>query len=106
MVILVNYENDVFNGISNPHGIVRDHRFSRRSGFELKIFPEILRHPCNCEILKNADNISKGKNNSISLEELFKRIINYDKHWNEQSLCIYLISRYKEGYRYERKNYE
>lgn len=99
-------KNGIFNGINNCHGVVRDHKLSRRSGYELRIFPEILRHPCNCEILKNSDNISKGRNNSITLENLFEKIIDYDKQWIEQELCIYLINVYKKGFRYKRSDYE
>ena len=38
----------VFNSKTNVNGIVRDHIFSRAMGFKFKVFPEILRHPCNC----------------------------------------------------------
>lgn len=101
-------EYHVFNSITNPNGVVRDHMYSRRSGFENGVFPEILRHPCNCQILTNKDNIKKKRQryideNHLTLEELFIRIINYKKEWYEQDLVIKLIEDYKNGKRWINK---
>ena len=38
----------VFNAYTNTKGVVRDHMYSRHSGFINGVFPEIMRHPCNC----------------------------------------------------------
>ena len=38
----------VFNAFTNTKGVVRDHIYSRHSGFRDGVFPEIMRHPCNC----------------------------------------------------------
>ena len=99
---------NVFNSITNPKGVVRDHMYSRRSGFENGVFPEILRHPCNCQILTNRDNIMKKRQkyidgNHLTLEELFNKIINYKKEWYEQDLVIKLIEDYKNGKRWINK---
>jgi len=101
-------ENGIYNTNNNRKGVVRDHRLSRKTGLRLLIFPEILRHPCNCELLTQSQNISKGRKNldSISIEDLFIKIINYNDHWFEQEKCIFLIEEYKKGKRYVRKEYE
>lgn len=96
----------IFNNIKNSKGVVRDHRLSRKTGFELKIPPAILRHPANCEILLHSENIAKKKaryidNDSISADELFFLIKNYNENWHEQELCLTLIKEYKQGKRHE-----
>jgi hypothetical protein len=98
----------VFNCKTNTKGVVRDHIFGRLSGFELGIFPEILRHPCNCQIITHSDNVRKKKNryidrNDLTLDELFGMINSYDQEWLEQKLCIQLIREYKKGKRWKRK---
>ncbi len=100
----------VFNCRTNTKGVVRDHKFSRKSGFELKVFPEILRHPVNCEILLHSENIAKKQkryvdNDSISLEELFQAIKKFKGDWLEQNQCLQLIQDYKNGKRFESKKY-
>ena len=84
--------------------------FSRRSGFNLLIFPEILRHPSNCKLIKHGANISKQQNkkiksDSINIDELFNRIINYSIEYPEQSICLEKIKKYINGERYERNEY-
>lgn len=101
-------EYRVFNATKNPNGVVRDHMYSRRSGFENGVFPEILRHPCNCQILTSRDNLMKKRQRYIdgdhlTLDELFARIINYKKKWYEQDLVIKLIEDYKNGKRWINK---
>jgi hypothetical protein len=103
-------EHRVFNVYNNKKGVVRDHMYSRWSGFNEKVFPEILRHPANCEILLHADNLRKKRGwvtdkDSIILEDLFKRIKTYSKEWKEQDLCLLLIEKYKLGERYIKQNY-
>lgn len=98
----------VFNSYSNTGGVVRDYMLGRRFGFENKIFPEILRHPCNCQIIHNSENIRKahsGKKNHkiidsiITIDELFNRIKNYNGNWSEHNIVIRLIEKYEKGER-------
>lgn len=58
-----------YNRINNPLGVVRDHRFSIKSGMDLNIPPEYLGNISNCEFLLFKDNLVKSSSNSISLEE-------------------------------------
>lgn len=66
------------NKKNNLGGVSRDHMVSVRYGFDNKIGPEIIKHPANCKIMINSKNISKYKNCSMTLQELKKRI----KEWN------------------------
>ena len=98
----------VFNMKTNTKGAVRDHKFGRKNGFALKVFPQLLRHPANCQIISHADNVSKAQNNKlitddcvITLDELFNLILEYRGEWKEQEACINLITEYKQGKRYE-----
>jgi len=88
--------------------IVRDHRFSRKQGFNDKVFPEIIRHPVNCQLISFSENIKKSKSGngcSIRLEQLFEEIINYKEPYIEQLLCIKLINDYMKGERFVKQNY-
>ena len=97
----------IFNAYSNTKGVVRDHKYSRMSGFKNKVFPQILRHPCNCQIILHSQNISKKQcryidDDSQTLEQLFTKILSYDKIWIEQDICKKLINDYKNGKRWTR----
>jgi len=104
-------EFGVFNIIENKKGVVRDHRYGRISGFKNGVFPEILRHPANCQIILHSENVSKAQLNrgkerqdsSISLEELFEEIKSYQKEWKEQDLVLELIKEYESGKRSNKK---
>ena len=99
-------EKGKFHPWKNVYGIVRDHKFSRRSGFEQNVFPEILRHPCNLELITHVENIKKIED-SITLEELFDLIKKCNQNkWFEQQMCLDLIEKYKEGYRYNIDKYK
>jgi hypothetical protein len=70
----------VFHQYKNTKGVVRDHKLNRRTGFELQIFPEILRHPCNCNIITHANNVAKSfsstiPKDSINIEDLFLTLL-------------------------------
>lgn len=97
----------VYNTTTNKIGVVRDHKFSRKSGFILKVFPEILRHPANCQIITNAENTSLaqkeyGKHDDVvTLGQLFNDIQNYKLNWLEQEKVINLIHDYKNGKRWK-----
>lgn len=88
----------VFNCKTNTRGCVRDHMYGRRAGFENNVPPVLLRHPANCNIITNIENIEKAKSNDISksLDQLLKDIINYDKEWHEQEKCINIILQYQQ----------
>ena len=103
-------EHGVYSSYTNIKGVVRDHIYSRKSGFNNGVFPEILRHPCNCQLLTHSENIRKKKNryqdaDEITLETLFENITNYKKEWIEQEKCIKLINDYKIGKRYNKQDY-
>lgn len=102
-------ERGVFNARKNPKGVVRDHMLSRKTGFRLGVFPEILRHPCNLQILTHADNVAKEQSgsicsDSISVEELLSRILSYKGSWFEHYETLALVERYKEGKRWSSKH--
>lgn len=96
---------EIYNPRKNKTGLVRDHMYSINSGFDNGVFPEILRHPANCEIMLNTENSKKCRNNSISLEELLDKILYYKYDYKEQDLCLYLVAKYKDGYRYNKEFY-
>lgn len=102
-------EYKIFHNKTNTRGCIRDHKFSRKSGFEQKVFPEILRHPCNCRIILHGENVKKrnndigfGLDNIISLETLFYNIKQYNGAWKENNLCLDLIQKYERGERWKR----
>lgn len=101
-------KHGVFNNRTNTKGVVRDHVFSRKSGFFNGIFPELLRHPVNCQIITHSCNVKKKSEryldkDSITLEELFIAIKNYIGDWNEQKICLELIIEYEDGKKWGRK---
>ena len=98
--------NGVFNSWTNINGIVRDHIYSRMHGFNNLVFPEILRHPVNCQLILHKENTSKRSESNMSLDYLFDLIINYKDEYIEQDLCILKIQEYKENKRYKREDYE
>lgn len=100
----------VFNNKTNILGIVRDHMYSRKSGFENMVFPEILRHPCNCRLITHSDNTKFAHSNVITddyitVDILFERIIQFEHTWDEHELCLSLIAQYKNGKRFDLKKY-
>jgi len=70
------------NKKNNLEGVSRDHKFSIREGFELKVPIHIMKHPANCVLMKHTKNISKGKKSSITLDELYILIDKWDKKYN------------------------
>jgi hypothetical protein len=70
------------NKKNNLGGVSRDHMFSVKDGFELNIDPKILSHPANCQLLIHSKNVSKHRNSSIALEELMKKIEEFNKKYN------------------------
>lgn len=103
-------KNGVWHCKNNKTGVIRDHKYSRYSGWKNLIFPEILRHPENCEIITHTDNIRKKggwhtDRDSQTLEQLFDKILKFSDEWKEQDKCIKLIEKYKQGYRYNKQEY-
>lgn len=96
-------EHGVFNPIKKKHGVVRDHQFSRKHGFMQGVFPEILRHPCNCQFLTVGENSSKREKSSLTLDQLFSMIEQYNEIWEEQELILNLIAEYRKGNIWKRK---
>lgn len=95
----------IFNSSTNLNGCERDHKFSRMDGFVNGVFPEILRHPANCQLLTHSDNSSKREKSWITKEELFSSIRCYKKHWSEQEVVLSLITRYESGERFIANDY-
>jgi hypothetical protein len=65
-------------------------------GFTAGLFPELLRHPANCEIITHSENAQKRSRSSMSIEDLLHTIENYMGEWEEQQLCSDLISLYRQ----------
>lgn len=61
-----------YNKISNPNGVVKDHRFSIAEGIRQNKDPYILGNLHNCEFLLYKDNILKRDRCSITYEELLR----------------------------------
>jgi hypothetical protein len=98
-------EIGIFNSKTNTKGAVRDHKFGRLLGFELGVFPEILRHPANCQIISHSANSGKRTSryidrNDIMLDELFEQIKKYERNWKEQEVCLQRIDEYINGKRW------
>jgi len=89
-------EIGMFHPLKNPNGMVRDHMYSRYSGFKNNIPPILVRHPVNCHLITNSENLIKSSSNSITLKQLLKKIKKYKKGWLEQKSCLIVINKYKE----------
>jgi hypothetical protein len=99
-------EIGVFNAKSNPTGVVRDHTFSRNSGFRLGVFPNILYHVENCNIITHSKNCSisaKKQDDVITLDELFHKIRHTTYYWPEQKDTLKNIEGYENGERWSRR---
>lgn len=68
---------------NNLNGISRDHMYSVNEGYKNGIDPKIISHPANCKLMQHNDNISKGKKSTITLDELLKRIKEWDLKYNK-----------------------
>jgi hypothetical protein len=93
---------------NGANSLVRDHMYGRKAGFKNEVFPELLRHPANCQITTHSSNVKKSKSNNdcvITLEELFDKIFNWKYKYNEQSECLILIEGYRKGLRYKKEDY-
>lgn len=77
---------------NNLGGVSRDHMISVRYGFENNIDPKYIRHPANCKLLIHNENVSKGKKSSISLNELLKRIEEWDKKYFNMGGIVIIVA--------------
>lgn len=89
--------------------LVRDHIYGRRAGYTNKVFPEILRHPCNLQYISRRENLkkvwkTKERDAGQTLDELFYKIEHFSGIWEEQQLCLELINRYKNGERWTKNS--
>lgn len=110
---IINYNllktNKLYDKERNSDNLVRDHMYSRRNGFDNGVYPEIIRHPANCQLISHRDNILKSKkidDSVISLDELFNRIRGYELPYFDQENCLSLIDKYLGGGRYDKDNYK
>lgn len=69
----------------NPNNVTRkrneyhlDHMYSIYSGFNNNVPPKIISHPANLQMLLESINISKSNKNKITLQELYRRIKQYE----------------------------
>ena len=65
----------------NLNGISRDHKYSCNEGFHNLVDPYIISHPANCQLLPHNNNVSKLDKCSISLEDLKRNIIEWNKKY-------------------------
>ena len=56
------------------HGYSLDHKYSIYDGFTNNVDPEIIAHHKNLECISELENLKKGRNSSITLEELLEDI--------------------------------
>ncbi len=66
----------------NFAGVVRDHVVSVIYGYDNNIDPKIISHPANCRFILHLDNARKGRRCAVSLDELQKRIENWERDGN------------------------
>ena len=80
----------------NLKGVSRDHMFSVREGYKLKIEPELMKHPANCKLMLHCENVSKYSRCSITLDELFNKILESEKKYKSKnhSFLMRLINKH------------
>lgn len=49
-----------YNSMTNPKGLVRDHRLSVKFGYDNNLDPEIVGHIANCHLISASANFSKS----------------------------------------------
>ena len=68
---------------NNLNGVSRDHMYSIMEGYRNHVDPKIISHPANCRLVQHNDNVSKLDASVISLEDLLKRIEEWDKKYKK-----------------------
>jgi hypothetical protein len=66
----------------NLTGVSRDHAVSVRYGFDNNLPAEHLSHPANCVLMQHGKNVSKGMKNTMTYEELLRRIDAWDRKYS------------------------
>ena len=66
---------------NNLTGVSRDHMYSIHDGFVNKVDPKIISHPANCKLMQHTSNSAKHSKSSITLDELLKRIEEWDNKY-------------------------
>lgn len=69
------------NNGNNLGGVSRDHILSINEGFKKNIDPKIISHPANCQLMRHCDNISKNKKSNITIEDLLKKIQDWEEKY-------------------------
>lgn len=70
-------------GGDGKSGVSRDHIYSVMEGYKNSVDPKLLRHPANCRLILQVDNVKKYTDSSISLEELNKKIALFDAKYGK-----------------------
>lgn len=73
------YYHDIPGALNRNRGNHLDHKLSRHFGYENNIHPQVVGHYMNLEVIPATLNESKGKNNSVNLDNLILDITN-SKH--------------------------
>lgn len=69
----------------NLNGVTFEHLYPVHKGFTNNVPPEVMRHPANAEILLWAENAKRYREDTqISLEELHRRIKEFDAKYGRQ----------------------
>lgn len=76
----------------NPSGVVKDHRLSIKTAFSLRLNPDLVAHPANCEFLQFHENIAKSSNCSTTLALLQGDV----EKWNKKFPFRERTKRWKE----------
>lgn len=67
---------------NNLNGVSRDHMYSVMEGYRNNIDPKLLSHPANCRLMRHNDNVAKCDKSTITIEELKKRIKEWEEKYN------------------------
>lgn len=70
----------MFHSIKNPNGMVRDHIISRWCAYINNYDPYLISHPANCHFITNLENLKKGSDSWMTIEELKTRVESWDKN--------------------------
>lgn len=70
----------IYHPVNNTEGVCRDHIFSIYDGWRLGMPANIISHPANCQFISNYDNSKKNSSSWITLIELIKRILNWERN--------------------------
>lgn len=87
-ILVINRTNTIYRNnkqIINPKSKIRakkqyhlDHIYSIKQGFKHKLPLSIITHPCNLHMIHYKENLIKQDQSWITLEELLKKIIQYE----------------------------